>query len=79
MLRVLCPGASRYLVDVAGEMPGIHGLLARRVVRSGHLAGHRGGGIPQLRDAAGLHCTEAVSHRHPAMGRITYYRADRPE
>jgi SAM-dependent methyltransferase len=78
VLRVLRPGASLHLVDVAGEMPGIHGLLARRVVRSGHLDGHSGGGIPQLLDAAGLHCTEAASQRHPVMGRITYYRADRP-
>lgn len=72
VLRVLRPGASLHLVDITGEMHGMHGLLARRVVRSGHLAGH---GIPQVLNAAGLNCTEAASHRHPVMGQITYYRA----
>ena len=78
VLRVLRPGASLHLADIAGEMPGIHGLLVRRVVRSGHLAGQLGDGIPQLLNAAGLNCTEAASHRHPVMGQITYYRANRP-
>ena len=78
VLRVLRPGASLHLADIAGEMPGIHGLLARRVVHSGHLAGQLGDGIPQLLNAAGLDCTEVASHRHPVMGQLTYYRANRP-
>lgn len=78
VLRVLRPGASLHLVDIAGEMPGIHGLLARRVVKAGHLADQVGDGIPQLLNAAGLNCTEAASHRHPVMGQLTYYRANRP-
>lgn len=78
VLRVLRPGARLHLVDLSGEMPGIHGLLARRVVRSGHLDDHGGDGIPQLLSAAGLDCTEAASQRHPVMGQITYYRASRP-
>jgi SAM-dependent methyltransferase len=76
--RVLRPGGSLHLVDIIGGMQGIHGLLARRVVRSGHLADHRDGGIVQLLTAAGLDCSESSSYRHPVMGQITYYRASRP-
>lgn len=76
--RVLRPGGSLHLADFAGQMHGIHGFLARRVVKSGHLADNEDDGIPRLLNAAGLECAEVAAHRHPIMGRITYYRALRP-
>ncbi|MFD2416653.1 class I SAM-dependent methyltransferase [Amycolatopsis pigmentata] len=76
--RVLRPGGSLHLVDFAGEQHGLHGFLAHRVVKSGHLAGTGPDGIPALLNAAGLECAEVASSRHPVMGRITYYRATLP-
>jgi ubiquinone/menaquinone biosynthesis C-methylase UbiE len=74
--RVLRPGGSLHLVDFGGQQHGLHGFLARRMVKSGHVADHDG--IPQLLSAAGLECTELTSHRLRIMGTITYYRATRP-
>ncbi|MBB5896511.1 class I SAM-dependent methyltransferase [Kutzneria kofuensis] len=78
VVRVLRPGGSLHLVDFAGHKHGIHGLLARRMVKSGHLADNQGDGIPRMLNAAGLDCAEVASRRHPVMGQITYYRALRP-
>src|SRR5204863_2812918 len=78
VLRVLRPGGSLHLVDFAGQMHGMHGFLARRAVKSGHVSDNIGDGIPRLLGAAGLDCAEVAVHRHRVMGRITYYRATRP-
>lgn len=74
--RVLRPGGSLHVVDFGGEHHGLHGFLAHRVVRSGHLAGPDD--IAPLLTAAGLEGAEVASRRHPIMGRIAYYRATRP-
>jgi hypothetical protein len=76
--RVLRPGGSLHLADFAGHGHGLHGFLAQRMVRSGHVADNQGDGIPRLLTGAGLDCTEVASSRHPVMGRISYYRATRP-
>src|SRR6266702_2786609 len=76
--RVLRPGGSLHLVDFAGQTHGVHGFLARRVVRSGHLADSLDDGIPRLLAVAGLDCVELAAPRHPVLGRLTYYRATRP-
>jgi ubiquinone/menaquinone biosynthesis C-methylase UbiE len=77
--RVLRPGGSLHLVDFTGQTHGMHGFLARRVVKSGHLADTLDDSIPPLLAAAGLDCVEVAARRHPVMGRITYYHASRPE
>lgn len=78
VLRVLRPGGSLHLVDFAGHVHGVHGFLAGRVLKSGHVTGDIGEGVPRLLGTAGLECTVVASHRHHVMGRITYYRATRP-
>jgi ubiquinone/menaquinone biosynthesis C-methylase UbiE len=75
--RVLRPGGSVHLVDFTGHPHGAHGFLARRVVKSGHVADDDG--IPQLLGGAGLDCAEVATRRHLVMGQFTYYRAARPE
>lgn len=76
--RVLRPGGSLHLADIAGLGHGPHGFVARRVVRSGHVVDNHVDGIPRLLAAAGLDCVEVAVRRHPVMGRIGYYRATRP-
>ena len=78
VFRVLRPGGSLHLADFTGQKHGIHGLLAQRVVRFGHLASNLDEGIPRLLAAAGLDCAEVATHRHPVMCQVTYYRAIRP-
>jgi len=75
--RVLRPGGSLHVVDFAGQAHGAHGFLARRVVKSGHVAGNLDDGIPQLLGAVGLDCAEVAARRHPVLGQLTYYRAAR--
>lgn len=76
--RVLRPGGSLHLADFAGETHGLHGFLARRMAKSGHLADNLDDGIARLLAAAGFECTEVAAQRHPVMGRIGYYRARKP-
>lgn len=76
--RVLRPGGSLHLADLAGHAGGVHGFLAERVVRSGHVGDNQGDGIPRLLAAAGLAAAEVASRRHPVLGRVGYYRAVRP-
>jgi ubiquinone/menaquinone biosynthesis C-methylase UbiE len=81
--RVLRPGGSLHLVDFTGQTHGagahgLHGFLARRVVKAGHVAENVDDGIPRLLSAAGLHCAEVAVKRHPIMGQVTYYRATLP-
>ena len=67
------PGGSLHLVDFTGETRGIHGTLARRMSRSGHVTN----GIPDLFDAAGLECDEVAVRRLGVLGQAAYYRAVR--
>jgi ubiquinone/menaquinone biosynthesis C-methylase UbiE len=76
--RVLRPGGGLHLVDFAGQSHGVHGFLAGRVMKSGHLAGNVEDGVPRLLAAAGLDCAEVATQRHPVLGQVTYYRATRP-
>jgi ubiquinone/menaquinone biosynthesis C-methylase UbiE len=82
--RVLRPGGSLHLVDFTAQAHGthglqnLHGLLSRRVLKSGHLAENDGESIRQLLTAAGLECTQAVFWRHPLLGQVAYYQATRP-
>jgi ubiquinone/menaquinone biosynthesis C-methylase UbiE len=78
VLRVLRPGGSLHVVDVGGDMTAADGLAARRMLRSGHIAGNLGDAIPTLLSAAGFDCTEVASERNRFIGRLTYYRATRP-
>jgi ubiquinone/menaquinone biosynthesis C-methylase UbiE len=73
--RVLRPGGSLHVADFGAEAHGLHGFLARRMSKSGHLGGNLDGGIPRLLNAAGFDCTEVATRSHPAMGRIAYYHA----
>jgi ubiquinone/menaquinone biosynthesis C-methylase UbiE len=78
VLRVLRPGGTLHLVDLAAQQHGMHGFLARRAAKSGHMADNTGDGIPRLLAAAGLEPAEVARHRHRVMGQISYYRATRP-
>ncbi len=75
-LRVLRPGGSLYVLDMTGDLHGVHGLMARRMSRSGHRAGDDD--LPRLLAAAGFACDEVATHRHRVMGRVAFYRAVRP-
>jgi len=74
--RVLRPGGSLHIVDFTGETHGIHGMLARRIFRSGHTADHHDG-IPRLLNAAGLECDKLAVRQIGILGRAGYYRAVR--
>jgi ubiquinone/menaquinone biosynthesis C-methylase UbiE len=76
--RVLRPGGSLHVVDFDGDLHGMHGLLARRVAKSGHAGDNRGDGLPKLFAAAGLDCVTVGARRHPIMGEAVFYRAVRP-
>ncbi len=55
------------------------GLMARRMLRSPHTVGNLGDAIPRLLRTAGFECTEVATQRHRAIGRLTFYRATRPD
>lgn len=76
--RVLRPGGSLHLADFAGGTHGVHGFLAQRVVKSGHMLDNVDNGIPRLLGEAGLDCTEVAARSHPILGRVAYYRATKP-
>ncbi|WP_246023423.1 class I SAM-dependent methyltransferase [Nocardia yunnanensis] len=77
--RVLRPGGSLILADFAGDLAsGVHGFLAHRVMKSGHLQDNRGDAIPQLLTAAGLEVVALPVRYHRVMGAIACYRATRP-
>lgn len=67
-----------HVVDFGGDMTTDHGLLARLIRRSHHVAGNLGDAIPRLLTATGFDCTEVAAHRQRVVGRLTYYRATRP-
>ncbi|WP_024803312.1 class I SAM-dependent methyltransferase [Nocardia sp. BMG51109] len=79
ILRVLRPGGRLHLVDVGGPMTPADGPAARLTLRGHHVAGNLGDNIPRLLREAGFDCTEVATQRHRAMGRVTYYRATRPD
>jgi ubiquinone/menaquinone biosynthesis C-methylase UbiE len=72
--RVLRPGGTLHLADFTGEVHGVHGFLARRMRKEGHVAD----GIPELLSAAGLKSAEVMTDQHGVMGGVAYYRATRP-
>jgi|SRR5579883_453492 ubiquinone/menaquinone biosynthesis C-methylase UbiE len=81
--RVLRPGGSLHLVDFTQQAHAhgahdIHAFLARRVLKSGHVAHSGGEEIVHLFTAAGLECTQTATRRHPIMGQYNYFRATRP-
>lgn len=78
VLRVLRPGGRLHIVDVGGDMTAADGLVARRALRSGHIADNLGDRIPLLLRTAGFECTEVGTQRLRLLGRVTYYRATRP-
>lgn len=79
IFRVLRPGGRLHLVDIGGEITSHDGLAARIIRRSHHASGNLGDAIPRLLRTAGFDCTEVASERHRFVGRLTYYRATRPD
>ncbi|RMI33025.1 class I SAM-dependent methyltransferase [Nocardia stercoris] len=78
VLRVLRPGGTLNLVDFGGAMVPQDGLMARVLLRNGHVAPNLGDGIPRLLQAAGFDCAEVATQRTHRAGRCTFYRAVRP-
>jgi ubiquinone/menaquinone biosynthesis C-methylase UbiE len=79
IFRVLRPGGSLHLVDIGGDMTDHDGLAARLFKRSDHAAGNLGDAIPRLLRAAGFDCDVVATQRHRVIGRLTSYRAVRPD
>jgi SAM-dependent methyltransferase len=77
-LRVLRPGGSLHLVDFGGSSHDLHGL-ARIARRSHALRDNWDDGIPALMREAGLANPAEVGRLTRRIGRLTYYRADRPD
>jgi ubiquinone/menaquinone biosynthesis C-methylase UbiE len=76
--RVLRPGGTLHILDVGGPMSAHDGFMARRMLRSPHIAGNLGDAIPRLLRSVGFDCTVVGSRRHRFVGRLTFYRATRP-
>jgi ubiquinone/menaquinone biosynthesis C-methylase UbiE len=76
--RILRPGGVLHVVDVGGPMTASDGLMARRMLRSPHIAGNLGDAIPRLLRSVGFDCAVVGSRRHRFVGRLTFYRAIRP-
>lgn len=79
VFRVLRPGGRLHVVDFAGHAHGVHGFLAQRMAKAGHVADNQDDGIPRLLGAAGFDCAEVSTRSHPVLGTIRYFRATRPE
>ncbi|MEO3759292.1 class I SAM-dependent methyltransferase [Mycobacterium sp. B14F4] len=79
IFRVLRPGGSLHLVDVGGEMTPEDGILARRMLRSPHVTGNLGDAIPRRLRSAGFDCAVMDTLRVRLIGRLTFFRAIRPD
>jgi ubiquinone/menaquinone biosynthesis C-methylase UbiE len=77
--RVLRPGGRLHVLDIGGHMTPADGFAARRMLRSTHAVGNLGDAIPRLLGDAGFDCSEVATQRHRFIGRLTFYRATRPD
>ncbi len=77
--RVMRPGGRLHLVDVGGDMTAHDSLAARLMKHNRHAAANLGASIPRLLRTTGFDCTEVATQRHRIVGRLTYYRAARPD
>jgi ubiquinone/menaquinone biosynthesis C-methylase UbiE len=76
--RVLRPSGQLHIVDIGGPMTATDGLMARRMLRSPHIAGSLGDAIPRLLRSVGFDASAVASRPHRLVGRLTFYRAIRP-
>ena len=79
VFRVLRPGGMLHVLDIGGRMTPADGFAARRMLRSSHAVGNLGDAIPRLLRDQGFDCSEVATQRHRFMGRLTFYRATRPD
>jgi ubiquinone/menaquinone biosynthesis C-methylase UbiE len=79
VFRVLRPGGTLHVLDVGGHMTAADGFAARRMLRSTHAVGNLGDALPRLLRDAGFDCDEVATQRNRFMGRLTFYRATRPD
>jgi ubiquinone/menaquinone biosynthesis C-methylase UbiE len=78
IFRVLRPGGSLHLVDVAEDRSGHDGLGTRLTFHKRHAASTICESIPRTLAGAGFDCTEIASRSQRIVGRLTFYRAVRP-
>lgn len=78
VLRVLRAGGSLYLLDLGGQVSRLDGFGSRWQLRSDHLRDNLGDAIPRLLlDAGFADCVQMTHRVSRALGRMTYYRANR--
>ena len=78
VLRVLRPGGSLHLMDFGGDSHRLHGL-GRLARRSQKLKGNWDDRIPTVMREAGFSEATETGQLTKHIGRLTYYRAIRPE
>ncbi len=78
VLRVLRPGGSLHLMDFGGDSQHLHGL-ARLARRSRTLKDNWDNRLPTLMREAGFAEAVETGHLTKRIGRLTYYRATRPQ
>jgi ubiquinone/menaquinone biosynthesis C-methylase UbiE len=78
VLRVLRPGGSLHLMDFGGDSHHLHGL-ARLARRSDTLRDNWDDRIPTLMREAGFSNPTPTGELSKHIGRLTYYRATRPD